>query len=166
MRPRHPWTCSLGYYGMPEKTAEAWRNLWFHTGDALRRDEEGWFYFVDRYKDALRRRGENICSYEVEQGLLAHPAVLECAVIAVAADSEAGEDEVMAYVVAGAPLDPSQLWDFCSGRIPAFAVPRFIRVVDELPKTPSERVQKAQLRALGVTPDTHDRLAPAPAQAG
>ncbi len=169
VRPRHPWTCSLGYYGMPEKTAEAWRNLWFHTGDALRKDDEGWFYFVDRYKDALRRRGENISSYEVEQGLLAHPAVLECAVIAVAADSEAGEDEVMAYVVAGAPLDPAQLWEFCTGRIPAFAVPRFIRVVDELPKTPSERVQKAQLRALGVTLDTHDRQAPeaaAPAPVG
>src|SRR5690606_26791066 len=67
VRPKHPWTCSLGYYGMPDRTAEAWRNLWFHTGDALRRDADGWFYFVDRYKDALRRRGENISSYEVEQ---------------------------------------------------------------------------------------------------
>jgi len=169
VRPKHPWTCSLGYYGMPEKTAEAWRNLWFHTGDALRRDSDGWYYFVDRYKDALRRRGENISSYEVEQGLLGHPDVLECAVIAVAADSEAGEDEVMAYVVPAARLDPTSLdpavfdptvlWDFCRGRVPAFAVPRFIRVVDELPKTPSERVQKARLRELGITPDTHDRLA-------
>jgi crotonobetaine/carnitine-CoA ligase len=161
VRPRYPWTCSLGYYGMPEKTAEAWRNLWFHTGDALRKDADGWFYFVDRYKDALRRRGENISSYEVEQGLLSHTSVIECAVIAVAADSEAGEDEVMAYVVAREPLDAAQLWAHCEGRIPGFAIPRFIRIVDELPKTPSEKVQKAALRALGITPGTADRLAPA-----
>lgn len=159
VRPRYPWTCSMGYFGMPDKTVETWRNLWFHTGDALRRDAEGWYYFVDRYKDALRRRGENISSYEVEQGLLGHDAVLECAVIAVAAESEAGEDEVMAYVVAGRPVDPRELWQWCEGRIPDFAIPRFIRIVDRMPKTPSERVQKAQLRALGVTDDTHDRLA-------
>jgi crotonobetaine/carnitine-CoA ligase len=150
---------------MPEKTVEAWRNLWFHTGDALRRDEDGWYYFIDRYKDALRRRGENISSYEVEQGLLAHDAVLECAVIAVSAESEAGEDEVMAYLVTSRPVDPGELWDFCVGRIPAFAVPRYLRIVDALPKTPSERVQKVQLRALGITADTHDRLARAAAAA-
>jgi crotonobetaine/carnitine-CoA ligase len=165
VRPRYPWTCSLGYYGMPEKTTEAWRNLWFHTGDALRKDADGWFYFVDRYKDALRRRGENISSYEVEQGLLGHDAVVECAVIAVAAESEAGEDEVMAYVVTNRDVDPAELWAWCEGRIPGFAIPRFLRVVDAMPKTPSERVQKAQLRALGVTDDTHDRLATVPAVA-
>jgi carnitine-CoA ligase len=159
IRYKHPWTCSLGYYGMPEKTAEAWRNLWFHTGDALRRDEDGWYYFVDRYKDALRRRGENISSYEVEQVLLAHPAVVECAVIGVAAGVEAGEDEVMAIVV----LDPettvsaAELWTFCEGKIPSFAIPRFVRYVDALPKTPSEKVRKAELRSSGVTADTHDR---------
>lgn len=165
VRPRYPWTCSMGYFGMPDKTVEAWRNLWFHTGDALRKDADGWYYFVDRYKDALRRRGENISSYEVEQGLLGHDAVLECAVIAIAADSEAGEDEVMAYVVASRPVDPQELWDWCEGRIPAFAIPRFIRIVDRMPKTPSERVQKAQLRALGLTEDTRDRLANANANA-
>jgi crotonobetaine/carnitine-CoA ligase len=162
VRPRHPWTCSLGYFGMPEKTAEAWRNLWFHTGDALRRDGEGWFYFVDRYKDALRRRGENISSYEVEQGLLSHPGVLEVAVVGVAADSEAGEDEVMAFVVpdpAGPGVTAAQLWEHCLGRVPGFAVPRYVRFVDALPKTPSEKVQKAVLRAEGVTADTHDRTA-------
>ncbi|RFU19116.1 AMP-binding protein [Geodermatophilus marinus] len=166
VRPRHPWTCSMGYFGMPEKTAEAWRNLWFHTGDALRKDADGWFYFVDRYKDALRRRGENISSYEVEQGLLSHPAVLEVAVVAVAAESEAGEDEVMACVVAGGDVTPAELWAWCEGRIPAFATPRFIRLVDRLPKTPSEKVQKAELRAAGITEDTHDRLAAAAAPAG
>jgi carnitine-CoA ligase len=161
VRPRYPWTCSMGYFGMPEKTAEAWRNLWFHTGDALRKDADGWYYFVDRYKDALRRRGENISSYEVEQGLLSHPAVLEVAVIGVAAESEAGEDEVMAYVVASAPVEAADLWAWCDGRVPGFAIPRYIRIVDALPKTPSEKVQKAQLRDLGITPDTQDRLATA-----
>ncbi len=166
VRPKQPWTCSMGYYGMPEKTAEAWRNLWFHTGDALRQDADGWFYFVDRYKDALRRRGENISSYEVEQALLGHESVLECAVIGVAAESEAGEDEVMAYVVTNRPVRPAELWAWCEGRVPAFATPRFIRTVDSMPKTPSERVQKAQLRAFGITPDTHDRTAQGPAPTG
>ena len=157
VRPKFPWTCSMGYYGMPEKTADAWRNLWFHTGDALKRDDEGWYYFVDRYKDALRRRGENISSYEVEQAVLAHPAVQECAVVAVAAEVEAGEDEVMAVIVADADLDPDGVWEYCMGRIPEFAIPRFIRIVDELPRTPSEKIQKSVLRAAGITSDTHDR---------
>ena len=157
VRPVHPWTCSMGYYGMPEKTVEAWRNLWFHTGDALRKDADGWFYFVDRYKDALRRRGENISSYEVEQAILGHPAVTECAVIGVPADVEAGEDEVLAAVVVDGPVDPAEILAWCAGRIPAFAVPRFMRVVDALPKTPSEKVRKAALRADGIPPGTYDR---------
>ncbi|MBM0124239.1 AMP-binding protein [Pimelobacter simplex] len=160
VRPKVPFICSMGYFNMPDKTVEAWRNLWFHTGDALRRDEDGWFYFVDRFKDALRRRGENISSYEIETSILAHPAVVECAVIAVPASSEAGEDEVMAYVITGgdAPVPSAEeLWAHCEGRIPSFAVPRYLRFVEELPKTPSQRVQKARLRALGVTADTHDR---------
>ena len=165
VRPKRPWTCSLGYYGMPERTVEAWRNLWFHTGDALRRDEAGWYYFVDRYKDALRRRGENISSYEVEQVLLAHPDVLECAVVGVKADIEAGEDEVMAVIVpsgasgASGVADAHGLWDWCEQRMPAFAIPRFVRFVDALPKTPSEKIQKGVLRGEGITAETWDRTA-------
>ncbi|CUR58887.1 DitJ-like CoA ligase (AMP forming), possibly related to diterpenoid metabolism [metagenome] len=160
IRPKVPFICSLGYYNMPDRTVEAWRNLWFHTGDALRRDQDGWFYFVDRFKDALRRRGENISSYEVETSILSHPAVVECAVIAVPASTEAGEDEVMAYLVpAPNTRAPSaeEVWGWCDERIPNFAVPRFLRFVEELPKTPSQRVQKAKLRVLGVTSDTFDR---------
>ncbi|MEV0595751.1 AMP-binding protein [Nonomuraea cavernae] len=157
VRPRRPWTCSMGYYGMPDKTVEAWRNLWFHTGDALRQDADGWFYFVDRYKDALRRRGENISSYELEQAIYGHEAVLECAVIGVAADVEAGEDEVMAVITTSRPVDAAEIWAFCEGRIPAFAVPRFIRFVEALPKTPSEKVRKAALRDEGITSSTYDR---------
>ena len=136
IRPKVPWTCSLGYYAMADKTAEAWRNLWFHTGDGLRRDADGWYYFVDRLKDALRRRGENISSYEVEQALLGHPDIAECAVVATKADIEAGEDEVMAWIVAQGPVDVDALWAWADTRMPAFAVPRFIEIVDELPKTP------------------------------
>jgi crotonobetaine/carnitine-CoA ligase len=157
IRPKVPFICSMGYYNMADKTVEAWRNLWFHTGDALRRDEDGWFYFVDRFKDALRRRGENISSYEIETSILSHPAVVETAVIAVPASTEAGEDEVMAYVITQSDVTAEQLWEHCDGRIPSFAVPRYLRFVDELPKTPSQRVQKAKLRELGITEDTHDR---------
>lgn len=159
IRPKVPFICSMGYFNMPDKTVEAWRNLWFHTGDALRRDAEGWFYFVDRFKDALRRRGENISSYEIETAVLSHPAVVECAVIAVPADSEAGEDEVMAYVITQSEVGAGELWEHCDSRIPSFAVPRYLRFVEAMPKTPSQRVQKAELRKLGVTPDTHDRQA-------
>jgi crotonobetaine/carnitine-CoA ligase len=157
IRYKQPWTCSLGYYGMPEKTVEAWRNLWFHTGDALKRDEAGWYYFVDRYKDALRRRGENISSYEVEQAILSFPAVIECTVLGVPADQEAGEDEVLAVVVVSEAVSPAELWSWCEGRVPAFAIPRFIRFVDAIPRTPSEKVLKSELRAGGVTADTFDR---------
>lgn len=158
VRPKVPWIVSMGYFGMPEKTAEAWRNLWFHTGDALRRDEEGWYYFVDRFKDALRRRGENISSYEIEQAILKCPDVLECAVFGVAADHEAGEDEVMVCVVTRAPdLTAEKLWQHCDASLPAFTVPRYLRFVDSLPKTPSEKVQKSVLRDEGVTEDTADR---------
>jgi crotonobetaine/carnitine-CoA ligase len=157
VRPKHPFVCSMGYFDMPDRTVEAWRNLWFHTGDALRRDEDGWYYFVDRFKDALRRRGENISSYEVEQAILGNEKVLECAVYAVPAGIEAGEDEVMAAIVPAREVDAEEIWAWCDERLPAFAIPRFLRFVDELPKTPSQKVQKAVLRDGGVTPDTFDR---------
>ncbi len=151
VRPREPWITTLGYYGMPERTLEAFRNLWFHTGDALRRDDEGWYYFVDRIKDSIRRRGENISSYEVEQAVLASGLVAECAAVAVPASTEAGEDEVLLAVIPapGTDLDPQALREWCQRRLPAFAMPRYVRVVEELPKTPSEKVRKAVIREWG-----------------
>lgn len=146
VRPRHPWICSLGYFNMPDKTAESWRNMWFHSGDAVRRDEDGWYYFVDRIKDAIRRRGENISSYEVEQAILGHPNVAECAVIGVPADSEAGEDEVMAVIVPDGDLTADDVWAWCTGRVPAFAIPRYVRFRPDLPRTPSEKIQRNVLR--------------------
>ncbi len=152
VRTKLPWTMCTGYYGMPDKTAEAQRNLWFHTGDALRRDEDGWYYFVDRFKDAIRRRGENISSYEVEQAVLGHAAVIECAAVAAPAATEAGEDEVAVFVVLeqGAEASVDDLRGWCDQRLPAFARPEFVSVVDALPMTPSGKVRKIELREWAV----------------
>ncbi|WP_419926172.1 AMP-binding protein [Candidatus Poriferisocius sp.] len=159
VRGRYPWTTCQGYFGMPDKTTEAFRNLWFHTGDGLRRDADGWYYFVDRLKDAIRRRGENISSYEVEQGLVSHRALAEVAAIGVPADEEAGEDEVMVFLVPepGAEISIEEIWAYADKQLPSFAVPRYLRVVDELPKTPSEKVRKMVLREQGVDDATYDR---------
>jgi crotonobetaine/carnitine-CoA ligase len=154
-----PWSMNHGYYKEPEATARAWRNGWFHTGDAGRMDEDGNFYFVDRLKDAIRRRGENISSLEVETEVAAHPAVREAAVIPV--PNELAEDEVMAVVslAPGSTLEPGELLTFLEPRLAHFMIPRFVRIVDELPKTPTEKVEKHRLRDLGVTADTWDREA-------
>jgi carnitine-CoA ligase len=142
---------------MPEETARAWRGGWFHTGDRVVRDADGWFRFVDRAKDAIRRRGENISSFEVEQALLEHPAVSAAAVFPV--PSELAEDEVMAAIVpaAGAAIDPLELVRFCEPRIAYFAIPRYIDVVAELPLTENGKVRKAELRERGVSGTTWDR---------
>jgi carnitine-CoA ligase len=144
-----PWMLNAGYWGMPEKTLEAWRNLWFHTGDAMRKDAAGRFHFVDRWKDAIRRRGENISSIEVERYVNHYPAVQESAAIGVA--SEWGEQEVMVVVVPrdGATVDPAALVSFLAGRVPRFMLPRYVRVVQELPRTPTGKVRKVELRTQG-----------------
>ena len=149
LRSHEPWHFASGYWGNAEATVASWRNLWFHTGDQFRRDQHGNYYLVDRLKDSLRRRGENISSVEVEAAVLQHPDVMECAVIGV--DSEWGEQEVMAFVVPkqSRHLDEAALYDFLSGRLAEFMRPRFIEVVEELPKTPTERVRKGELRERG-----------------
>jgi crotonobetaine/carnitine-CoA ligase len=154
-----PWAMNHGYFAMPEATAAAWRNGWFHTGDLGRRDVDGNHYFVDRLKDSIRRRGENISSMEVESELCAHPAVREAAVIAV--PSELSEDEVMAVVapVPGKRLDPVELIEFLRPRMAYFAIPRYFRFVEELPKTPTAKIQKVPLREEGITASTWDREA-------
>lgn len=154
-----PWAINHGYAGNPEATAAAWRNGWFHTGDGFRKDAEGNFYFVDRLKDAIRRRGENISSFEVESELIAHPAVREAAAIAV--KSEIAEDEVMAVVALkeGAAFDPAELIEFLRPRMAHFMIPRYVRVVEGLPRTPTSKIEKVSLREAGITPDTWDREA-------
>lgn len=157
VRPKKPNIMFSEYYGMPEKTVEAWRNLWFHTGDRGKMDEDGYFYFLDRMKDAVRRKGENISSYEVERVINEHPVVKESAVIGV--PSELSEEEVMAVITLkeNETLDMDEFIAFCEKRMATFAVPRYVRIVDELPKNSSLRVEKYKLKEEGVTKDTWDR---------
>ena len=157
IRTREPWSVMDGYHAMPEATVKAWRNQWLHTGDAFRRDASGRWFFLDRLKDAMRRRGENVSSFEVESEINEHPAVLESAVIAVPSDST--EDEIMACVVRkpGQQVQAAQLLEFLDARLPYFMVPRYVEFMDALPKTPTEKVQKQALRARGLTAQTFDR---------
>lgn len=150
VRSRVPWTMLSGYYGMPDKTAEALRNQWFHTGDGVRRDATGWVYFVDRLKDAIRRRGENISSFEVEQAILLHEQIVDCAAVAAPARSEAGEDEVALFVVLArdATIGEADVRAWCDEQLPSFARPEQIVFLDELPTTPSGKVRKLELRSL------------------
>lgn len=145
------------YYKNPKATEEKTRGGWLRSGDLAYRDEDGWLWFVDRKKDSMRRRGENISSFEVEKVINGHDSVLESAVYAVPAD--VGEDDVMASLVLqpDAKFDPVAIMQWCEERMAYFMVPRYLRVVDELAKTETHRVQKAGLREEGVTPDTWDR---------
>jgi crotonobetaine/carnitine-CoA ligase len=154
-----PWALNSGYFKNPEATANAWRNGWFHTGDAFKVDEHGTFYFVDRIKDAIRRRGENISSFEVEAEIGAFPSVYEVAVIPV--PSELSEDDVMCVVAAvpGMTVDPQALLEFLVPRLAHFMLPRYVRIVDSLPKTATNKLMKHVLKADGITPDTWDREA-------
>ena len=135
-----------GYWRNPEQTALALRQGWLHTGDLGWLDADGYLYFVDRKKDVIRRRGENISSQEVEEVIKRHPSALDCAVIAV--PSELGEDEVKAYVTPrpGQAIDPAQILHWCADHLAYFKVPRYLEVRDELPRTPSLRVRKDLLR--------------------
>lgn len=157
LRTDRPWAMTHGYHNDAAATARAWRNGWFHTGDAFRVDAEGNYFFVDRVKDAIRRRGENISSFEVEAEVLAHPGVREAAAIGVS--SEHGEEEVLVALslAEGVQLDCVELMDFLRRRMPHFMVPRYVRLMPELPKTPTQKIQKHLLRQEGVTPQTWDR---------
>lgn len=154
VRAHEPWVLNLGYFGMPAESMTAWRNGWFHTGDGFTLDEEGNFYFVDRLKDSIRRRGENISSFEVEAMVNSHADVMESAAVAV--PSELGEDDVKIVVVRqeGSGLTEPVLIAHCAELMPRFMVPRYVEFVERLPKTPTARTQKATLRAEGITPGT------------
>ncbi len=156
VRPKKPGWMFDGYHQMPEATMSSWRNLWFHTGDRGYLDDEGFLTFVDRLKDTIRRRGENISSWEVERVVGQHPDVTQVAAYGV--PSELSEEEVMVAVVPheGRTVNPADLIAHCTGTLTSFAVPRYVRFVSALPMTPSQRVEKYRLRAEGVTADTWD----------
>ncbi|MDB5271581.1 MAG: ATP-dependent acyl-CoA ligase [Hymenobacter sp.] len=152
-----PWAMNSGYFKNPEATASAWRNGWFHTGDGFTVDQDGTYFFSDRMKDSIRRRGENISSFEVEAEIALHPLVREVAVVPV--PSELSEDDVLCVVasVPGSTIDPIELLEFLRPRMPHFMLPRYVRIVEELPKTATQKVQKHVLRTAGITVDTWDR---------
>jgi crotonobetaine/carnitine-CoA ligase len=158
-RPTGPNLMFAGYWRRPEATVAVLQNLWFHTGDLARLDEDGFLYFVDRKKDYLRRRGENISSFEMERTFHGHAAIKDVAVHSV--PSEMGEDEVKVTAVLqpDARLEAADLCEWCAERLPYFAIPRYIEFRDDLPRNPVGRVLKYQLRDEGVTPTTWDREA-------
>ena len=157
VRPKQPFVMTTGYYNFGKETAYLMRNLWFHTGDLVRRDSDGYYYFLERLKDSIRCRGENISAFEIERAINAHPAVLESAAFGVA--SELAEDELAVAVVLrhGEALSAPQLAAFCAEKLPAFMVPRFVEFVDGLPKTPNGKIAKYELRNRGVTSHAWDR---------
>ncbi len=158
VRSEHPWTMFAGYLNRPDATADAWRNGWFHTGDLVRQDDQGNYFFVDRKKDSIRRRGENVSSAEVEAEALAHPDLVEACAVAV--PSDLAEDEILlAYVASENAPSPRALAEFLIPRMPHFMVPRYFRPVDALPRTPTNKVRKIAVRETGVTEDTWDREA-------
>ena len=157
VRHSEPFSMAGGYFRNPEATASAWRNLWFHTGDRVMRDEQGIYHYLDRIKDAIRRRGENISSWEVEQALLSHPDIGNAAVVGVPA--EVGEEDVMAFIVPRRECRPrpDALTRFLQDRLAGFAIPRYLEFVDELPMTENGKVKKYMLREWGVGESTWDR---------
>ncbi|HYG91719.1 MAG TPA: AMP-binding protein [Azospirillum sp.] len=159
VRPKAAFGFMTGYHRMPDKTVEAWRNLWFHTGDAAVMGEDGYVTFVDRIKDCIRRRGENVSSYEVETAIARLDGVEEVAAYGVPTGVEGAEDEIMLAVVPspGAPLDPQAIARHAARELPRYAQPRYIEIVDALPKTPTAKIQKAKLRGRGVGPGVWDR---------
>ncbi len=149
IRPKLPWVTFKEYYGMERETLNAFRDLWFHTGDLGRYDENGYIYFVDRAKDAIRRRGENISSFEVEQILLKHNGIRDVAVIPV--KMESGDEEVMAAIVPlSGQLKAEDVIDYCVENMPAYWIPNYIMFMDSLPKTPTGRTEKYRIRNMDI----------------
>jgi crotonobetaine/carnitine-CoA ligase len=159
VRPNRPYITTLGYHRRPEETAAFMRNGWLHTGDAGRFDADGYLSFVDRIKDVIRRRGENVSSFEVEMVALTYPGVVECAAVATPADEGAYGDEIYLAVVLedGADLDPAALAAYCAEKLAYFAVPRYIERWDSLPKTPTGKIRKTEIRGHGRGESTWDR---------
>lgn len=158
VRARHPFTLMQGYIGMPDKTVEAWRNLWFHTGDAGYVDDAGHVYFVDRGSDRIRRRAENISPYDIEVAALKHPAVAEVAAVGVPSGLE-GDDEIKLCVVrrVGVALEAIDLLRHLAATLPHFMVPRYLEFVEELPRSATQKVQRAALKRAPFGADVWDR---------
>ena len=147
---------SVEYYKNPNASGEKTKGEWEYTGDLMYQDAQGYIYFVGRSTDSMRRRGENVSAYDVEQAILKHPDVLEAAVYAV--PSEMTEDDIMVSVklVEGRKLAGKELWNFLQDKLAKFAIPRYIRMIDDFPRTETFRIKKGELKSIGVTKDTFD----------
>jgi crotonobetaine/carnitine-CoA ligase len=163
IRPRKPFTLFSGYYGTPEATVETFRNLWHHSGDLGRRDEDGELFFVDRKKDSLRHKGRNTSTFEVEMVARKFPGVLDAAAVGVKLADFEFEEELMVFLrrQPGSEIDPLDFCKFMDENAPYFFVPRYIEVVDEFPATPTNKTQKFKLRERGIGPTTWDSTADA-----
>lgn len=169
VRHRDPWQIATGYFNRPDATLKAWRNGWFHSGDVLRKDDDGNYHFVDRANDYLRYQGHNISAREVESEVDSHPSVVQSACVGVRTGvvdpvtnkAALGDEEVRLFVVSSpaSPVDPSELWDYLEARMPRMMVPRYIDIVDTLPLTPTQKVRKVDLRERALGPCTWDRKA-------
>jgi carnitine-CoA ligase len=156
VRPKRPHTMFEGYWGRPEATVATSRNWWYHTGDIGRVDDEGYLFFVDRKADYLRRRGENISSFEVERILMGHGALADVAVHAVPSELTEDDLKVTATVAEGAQVTEEELFRWCVEQLPYFALPRYIELRDELPRSPVGRVLKRELRDEPLGPGVWD----------
>jgi carnitine-CoA ligase len=155
-RPKKANVMFDGYWGRPEATLALFHNLWFHTGDYGKVDEDGYLYFLDRKADYMRRRGENVSSYELEVVFAKHPAVADVAVHAVPSPQLEDDIKVSLALREGASVTPEELFRWSLDQIPYFALPRYIEIRDDLPRSPLGRVLKRELREQGVTPNTWD----------
>jgi len=156
IRPKRPEVMFAGYWGRPEATVETSRNWWYHTGDIGRVDADSYLYFVDRKADYLRRRGENISSFEVERILMGHGALADVAVHAVPSEMTEDDLKITATLVDGATLTEEELFRWCIDQLPYFALPRYIEFRAELPRSPVGRVLKRELRDEGAGDGTWD----------
>jgi len=151
LRPREPLSMFSGYWGKPEATVETFRSLWHHTGDYGRADPHGFISFVDRKKDAVRRRGENVSTMELEAAISLHPAIAEVAAHAIPSDATDDDIKVCLVLADGAKVTPTELFGFFKEHLPYFAVPRYVEIVDALPKNAVARVMKHELRKRPLT---------------
>lgn len=157
VRPKLPWTTFVGYLGRDGATAQTTRNYWYHTGDLARIDEEGWMFFVDRKQDFMRVKGENVSSMELEQIILMHQDVIDCAIVPV--QGELADNEILAVVVAGNGVDRfalAEFFEWCASQVPHYMVPRYVRLLEDMPRGHSGKVEKHKLRAEGVAHGTWD----------
>lgn len=159
-RPRKPFLMMEGYLNKPQATLDAFKGLWYHTGDIARMDDEGYYYYLDRKKDRIRRRGENVSSAEIEAGVCAHPEVVECTALPHPAGDGEDDIRVLAILAPGSRLEPQALSEWLAERMPKFMRPRYLEFVPDLPRTGTDKVEKAKLVAAGLGPGVWDAMQP------